>query len=69
MPVFNWDSEGAPVVKAGFKYYWIVAVPLTFLVLLLWVLAILLPWRKWLVKIRPRETKSELDIELAGISS
>jgi hypothetical protein len=38
MFVFNWDGDGAPVMKVGFKYYWAVAVPLTFVVLVLWTL-------------------------------
>jgi hypothetical protein len=22
MPVFEWDGDGAPAIKSGFKYYW-----------------------------------------------
>jgi hypothetical protein len=54
MPVFNWNGDGAPFVKDGFKYYLAVAIPLTFLVLTLWALAMLLPWRAWLLEFRPR---------------
>jgi hypothetical protein len=39
MPVYNWDVNGAPMVKPGFKYYWAVTIPLTILVLMLWALA------------------------------
>lgn len=43
MPVFNWDGGGAPFVKEGFKYYWAVVIPLTFLVLAEWAFAMLSP--------------------------
>jgi hypothetical protein len=36
MPVFDWDDYGAPVVRAGFEYYWAVTIPLTLVVLLSW---------------------------------
>jgi hypothetical protein len=50
MPVFNWDGNGAPAIKPGFKYYWAVAVPLTILVLGVWALGMLLPWKEWCAK-------------------
>lgn len=68
MPVFNWDDDGTPVVKEGFKYYWATAIPLTFLVLALWALAMLLPWRAWLPKFRSRLEQPELGIGLTTIN-
>jgi hypothetical protein len=50
MPVFNWDGNGAPTIKPGFKYYLAVAIPLTILVLGIWALGMLLPWKEWLAK-------------------
>jgi hypothetical protein len=47
MPTFNWDGDGSPIVKPGFRYYWVVTVLVTILVLLLWTLARLLPWKLW----------------------
>jgi hypothetical protein len=58
MPFFNWDSDGSPVVKAGFKYYWAVAIPLTVLVLVVWAAAVVLPWRKWLPKNQLQSSQS-----------
>jgi len=51
MPVYDWDGDGAPSVKSGFKYYWIVAAPLTVFVLISWASAMLLPWKAWLAKV------------------
>jgi hypothetical protein len=67
MPVFNWDGDGAPFVKEGFKYYWAVVIPLTFLVLVLWAFAMLLPWRAWLSEVRSRSEPPELGIGLTTI--
>ena len=50
MPFFNWDDDGAPVIKSGFKYYWAVTMPLTILVLTTWALGMALPWKKWFAK-------------------
>jgi hypothetical protein len=52
MPVFNWDKADAPFFKPQFKYYWAIVIPLTFIVLVLWALAMLLPWRKWMLNLR-----------------
>lgn len=54
MPLFNWDGNGLPVIKDGFRYYWAIAIPLTVLVLAMWAIAMLLPWRMWLRKMRKR---------------
>jgi hypothetical protein len=54
MPVFNWDETGSAIVKPGFKYYWVVCVPLTALVLLSWVVTILFPWHSGMARIRER---------------
>jgi len=51
MPVFNWEGDGAPVVKGGFKYYWATAIPLTVIVLVVWALAMNLPWKMWVEKL------------------
>jgi hypothetical protein len=39
MSVLDWEENGAPVIKPGFKYYCIATVALTVFVLLLWALA------------------------------
>jgi hypothetical protein len=57
MPFFNWDGGDLPVLKDGFKYYWAVAIPLTLLVLCVWVGSMLLPWRRCMGK------KQGLDVE------
>ena len=54
MPVFDWDGNGVPVIKTGFRYYWLIAGPLTILVLISWGVAMLLPWRIWFSKFRVR---------------
>ena len=46
MPFFNWDGGDVPVIKNGFRYYWAIAIPLTVLVLLVWVMGVLVPWRR-----------------------
>jgi hypothetical protein len=69
MPMFDWDNDGSPTVKSGFKYYWAIAIPLTFLVLLLWSLAVLLPWRSWLPrpsKFGLRSERRELELDLVA---
>ena len=47
MPVLTWEDNELPVVKPGFKYYWIIVIPLTFFVVVSWFLAIVLPWENW----------------------
>jgi hypothetical protein len=64
MPVFNWDNDGTLVVNHGFKYYCAIALPLTFLVFVAW----LLPWRLWLSKARSRSSQPEIRIELTHIN-
>jgi ABC-type microcin C transport system permease subunit YejB len=51
MPVYDWDANGVPVIKKGFKYYWAVTIPLTAVVLLSWGVVTLLPWRAWVARI------------------
>lgn len=66
MPVFNWDGDGAPVIKPGFRYYWAVTIPLTILVLTIWAMGMFLPWKKWFAK-KAGDSKthpSDRDIEL-----
>jgi len=67
MPVFEWDVNGAPVMKNGFRYYWAVTMPLTLLVLACWALAVLLPWRRWLAKIGLSKASDGQDIEVGSI--
>jgi hypothetical protein len=59
MPVYDWDGNGVPIVKSGFKYYWAVTIPLTAVVLLSWGLAMLLPWRAWVARISKSEKREE----------
>jgi hypothetical protein len=63
MPVFNWDGDGAPFVKEGFKYYLAMAIPLTFLVLALWAFLMLSPL---LSKHRSRSKQPELEDATTG---
>ncbi|PMD67668.1 uncharacterized protein K444DRAFT_606570 [Hyaloscypha bicolor E] len=51
MPVLDWEAEGRPVVKKGFKYYCAVTAPLTLLVLASWGVAMLFPWKKWISRL------------------
>jgi hypothetical protein len=61
MPLFNWDGGDLPVIKKGFKYYWAIAIPLTVLVLLIWLAAMLLPWTRWIAGIRRQIKKDDLE--------
>lgn len=63
MPLFNWNDDGKPVVKDGFRYYWAIAIPLTVLVLGMWAGALLLPWRGWLSKRRVKGRDRAGDVE------
>jgi hypothetical protein len=69
MPVFEWDANGAPVMKNGFRYYWAVTIPLTLLVLASWALTMLLPWKKWLAKTGISKPSDGRDIEPSQVSS
>jgi hypothetical protein len=60
MPVFNWDGNGGPISNVGLKYYVAVALPLTSVVLVLWSLAMVLPWRNWLRKLQSGHRKPEV---------
>ncbi|KAH8787562.1 hypothetical protein F5882DRAFT_111032 [Hyaloscypha sp. PMI_1271] len=51
-PMMSWDAKGRPVTTVRFKYFWAIAVPLTFLVFFVWAVAMLLPWGKLLYKRR-----------------
>ena len=48
MPFFNWGVDGESVVKSEFRIYWAFAIPLTVMVVLLWTVAVMLPWKRWL---------------------
>jgi hypothetical protein len=63
MPVFNWDGNGVPAVKAGFGYYWAVAVPLTILVLVSWTMGMLLPWKAWISNLQGSSNSPGQNIE------
>jgi hypothetical protein len=66
MPVYDWDGNGVPIVKSGFKYYWAVTIPLTAVVLLSWGLAMLLPWRAWVARISKAEKREEAEVYEMG---
>jgi hypothetical protein len=68
MPVFNWDAGSGPVVKDAFKYYWAIVIPLTFLVFVAWAMAMLLPWRVWLLKNRTDSNQAGSGIGLLHIN-
>ena len=68
MPVFNWDGNGAPFLKEGFKCYLAVAIPLTFLVLAVWAFAMLFPWRMWLPMSKSWPEQPELSVGLTRIN-
>ncbi|EPE27499.1 hypothetical protein GLAREA_04290 [Glarea lozoyensis ATCC 20868] len=55
MPVFNWEDSNSPAIREGFKYYWAIAIPITFLVLVIWGLSVWLPWAEWLSTFRPKK--------------
>jgi hypothetical protein len=63
MPVFNWDGNGVPAVKTGFRYYWAVAVPLTILVLASWAIGMLVPWRAWISNLQRSSNGLDQDVE------
>jgi hypothetical protein len=65
MPLFNWDGDGLPVIKDGFRYYWAIAIPLTVLVLLVWTLAMALPWSNWWQSLKRKSGQG--DPELASV--
>jgi hypothetical protein len=49
MPVLDFSvQDGGSVFKPSFKYYWAVTIPLTFVLILVWSLVLLLPWKRWL---------------------
>ncbi|CZR68946.1 uncharacterized protein PAC_18847 [Phialocephala subalpina] len=48
MPFFNWGVDGESVVKSEFRIYWAFAIPLTVMVVLIWAVAVMLPWKRWL---------------------
>jgi hypothetical protein len=41
-PLFSWGDNGLPVANAAFKYYWVLYMPLTLLVFVLWAVMLLL---------------------------
>ncbi|KUJ07168.1 uncharacterized protein LY89DRAFT_691967 [Mollisia scopiformis] len=70
MPVFDWDADGAPVMKPASRYYWAITVPLTVTILLTWCLMILLPWNKWIDGLKGKgegEVESEEKGDGSGI--
>ena len=66
MPVFSWDEQGMAIINKGFGYYWAVTVPLTLLVLVSWSAAMVLPWKKWILRVRRDSETSGNDIELSA---
>jgi len=61
LPLFNWDEGNFPVVKKGFKYYWAIAIPLTILVLVIWAVAVLLPWKRWRAQFLCKTDRSDVE--------
>lgn len=50
MPLFDWDApRGQTILKYRFSYYWAATLPLTFIIIVLWTIFFLLPWRRWLL--------------------
>ena len=47
MPFINRDGGDLPVIKAGFKYFRAISIPLALFVLRVWAVGMLLPWRRW----------------------
>jgi hypothetical protein len=68
MPVFDWDGRGAPVPKTAFKYYLAITATLTVGVLIIWALAVSLPWGLWLAKRWRRASRSEEGVELTKLN-
>jgi hypothetical protein len=64
MPVINWDAGDAPVINKGFKYYWIVTLPLTLLILVFWGSAMLLQWRDSKSRLHRSSRTREFGMEL-----
>jgi hypothetical protein len=61
MPLLDWDAKnGSSVFKARFKYYWAVTIPLTFILILVWSLILLLPWKRWVLWQDSRSETSSL---------
>jgi len=65
MPLFNWDGGELPVISRGFKYYWVIAIPLTILVLLIWIFVTLVPWASWIQRSKGKMEKKG-DVEAMG---
>jgi hypothetical protein len=60
-PLFNWDEDNLPVIKQSFKYYWVIAIPLTLLILMIWVAAMLLPWARWSAQFLWKIERSDIE--------
>jgi hypothetical protein len=67
MPVFNWDEPNGPIIKKAFRYYFAIALPLTFCVLLIWAASMWLPWTKWMARVQTVKENRRADIEMADI--
>jgi hypothetical protein len=50
MPVFDSNLSIRLENRGGFGNYWIVTIPLTAMVLVMWVMATLVPWKKYAPK-------------------
>lgn len=64
MPVFNWQDPRDPIVKQGFIYYCAIGVPLTVFVLVIWGLAVWLPWERFLGRKRRTALRAESMLEI-----
>jgi hypothetical protein len=54
LAIFSWGDNDLPVANAAFKYYWAITMPLTLLVIL-WAVVMLFPWRLILDDVLRRE--------------
>lgn len=65
MPVIKWDRWDSGIT--GFSLYWVVTLPLTLLVFMVWGAAVVLPWRSWLAKRGRSRREKENDEELGEL--
>lgn len=66
MPVFDWDT-GTLVANEGFRIYWAIAIPLTLVVLLVWIVCMALPWGIWVKRFYNRRRSDTKKGGLRGI--
>ncbi|KAH7348570.1 hypothetical protein BKA65DRAFT_550637 [Rhexocercosporidium sp. MPI-PUGE-AT-0058] len=62
MPVIEWDSWDSKLT--GLSLYWVVTLPLTLVVFMIWGGATVLPWRSWLAKKKGGNKTKQNDEEM-----